>query len=692
MSGRIPQGFIDDLLDRLDIVDVVDHRVKLKKTGKNYSACCPFHEEKTPSFTVSPDKQFYYCFGCGASGNALGFLMEYEHLDFINAVEDLAKLAGLEIPRDNKPASAAQIAREKQRHEILDLLDKANDFYQEQLRQHPRKPQAVNYLKGRGLTGQICKDFGIGFSPPGWDNLKNQLCQNDAGLKRLEEAGMLIHNEEKNRHYDRFRERIMFPIRDKRGRVIGFGGRVLGDDKPKYLNSPETPVFHKGEELYGLWEARQAHSQIPKLIVVEGYMDVVALAQYDIRYAVATLGTACGEAHLNLAFKYTQEIIFCFDGDKAGRNAAKRALQASLPVINDGRQIKFIFLEEGQDPDSYVRQLGTENFLIRIEEIASPLEVFLFDSLSEDLDPTTMGGKALLSKRSAPMLNLLPKGVYRELMFQNLARRTDLPLDTLMDLINQPLPKPEPAPQEHKDKQNQPPSNEDRVAPQNNNPEHKGFSGGHEQPPAHLEAGALDDGYDQSFIQSQEQEYQTDYSEEFHSHEQGQQDASYNSEPPTHDYQPPQANSTVGAQQLTPQRLLIGLIISDPQLAKDLDNIEIYRELDDSDSQLLLKLCQCLKARPHFNILQLSGHWLASYGAEEWTHLKQISAQTTDVLKAATSNQQFDPAAELAGCQDKILKLNLRNQSRKQLSDLRGKALSELSDEEKAIYRRLTQR
>ncbi|MBB6521151.1 DNA primase [Pseudoteredinibacter isoporae] len=679
MSGRIPQSFLDDLLDRIDIVDVVDHRVKLKKTGKNYSACCPFHEEKTPSFTVSPDKQFYYCFGCGASGNALGFIMEYEHLDFPNAVDELAKLAGVEVPKEKQNTSPAQKAREKQRQEILSLLEKADSYYQLQLRQHNSKTQAVNYLKSRGLSGEICKRFGIGYVPAGWDNLKQELAKDPSTCKRLEEAGMLIHNQNKNSYYDRFRERIMFPIRDRRGRVIGFGGRVLGDEKPKYLNSPETPVFHKGEELYGLWEARQANSQIPRLLVVEGYMDVVALAQFDINYAVATLGTACGEAHLRLAFKHTQEIIFCFDGDNAGRNAAKRALSNSLPVMTDGLQIKFLFLEDGQDPDSYVRQFGKDKFLQRIEETASPLEDFLFDSLCEDIDASTMGGKAQLSKRAAPMLNLLPKGVYRELMFKHLAKRTELSLDTLLELIDQPLPA---LPNESKVPSDEVSAEEPQEAPSRDFPEQLPPDG--DNPWQAYEALAeqqVEENIDGAYTGPIE-----GYNESSAPDSRGPRTSNVltsNDIPPN--------RGTNQDNKLSPQKLLIGLLMSRPELAKELDDIELFSHFKDPDSQLLLRLGRCLQSRPHFNIHQLTGHWLASYGQQEWQKLKDIAEQSTSVLSAAMREGNFDDNAELKACEDKLLQQQQRESRQNKLKELKSKAFNELSTEEKTLFRQLIQ-
>ncbi|MEE4659893.1 MAG: DNA primase, partial [Halieaceae bacterium] len=315
MAGLIPQAFIDDLLDRADIVDVVDRRVKLKKSGKNYMACCPFHQEKSPSFSVNPEKQFYYCFGCGAGGNALGFLMDYENLEFPAAVEALADSLGMKVPREETQASRQQ---EQGQRELYPLLEQAARYYQRQLREHPGKAAAVDYLKSRGLTGEIARQFDLGFAPPGWDNLLKALGTTPQRIEQLKLAGMLVENES-GRQYDRFRERVVFPIRDARGRIIGFGGRVLGDDKPKYLNSPETPVFHKGRELYGLYQARQANRQLERVVIVEGYMDVIALAQHGISNATATLGTATGQAHLEKIYRLCPEVVFCFDGDSAGR-------------------------------------------------------------------------------------------------------------------------------------------------------------------------------------------------------------------------------------------------------------------------------------------------------------------------------------------------------------------------------------
>ncbi|MDP5070616.1 MAG: DNA primase, partial [Congregibacter sp.] len=439
MAGLIPQSFIYDLLDRVDIVDVIDRRVKLKKTGKNYSARCPFHDEKSPSFSVNPEKQFYYCFGCGAGGNALGFIMDYENIDFPQAVENLAGNVGLEVVREESRGQPTAAKGESPNKPLYDLMERSTQFYKDALKQHPQRQAAVDYLKNRGLTGVIARDFGLGFAPPGWDNLRTFLADDKNTEASAIAAGLLVKNDG-GRVYDRFRDRIVFPIRDRRGRVIAFGGRVLGDEKPKYLNSPESPIFHKGRELYGLYEARRANRKLERIIVVEGYMDVIALAQAGISYAVATLGTATSTEHLERIFRVVPEVVFCFDGDEAGRKAAERALHNTLPTMADGRQARFLFLREGEDPDSLVRKDGTQAFLDLVQA-AMPLEEFLFQSQAANLDTGTMEGRASLSKRALPMIRILPEGVYRELMFQSLAERTGLELASLMKLE---LPPPEP--------------------------------------------------------------------------------------------------------------------------------------------------------------------------------------------------------------------------------------------------------
>ena len=432
MAGRIPQSFIDDLLARINVLDIVESRVKLKRAGKNYSGLCPFHKEKSPSFTVNSDKQFYYCFGCGAGGNALGFIMEHDRLSFPEAVEELAKVAGIEVPRDE---SRVDHQREQLRKDIYSLLDDASNFYQEQLRQHNQKAKAVDYLKGRGLSGKIAALFGIGYAPPGWDNLLKKLTDSDADKPRLEQAGMLIHKEDTDRYYDRFRDRIMFPIRDMRGRVIAFGGRVLTDEKPKYLNSPETETFHKSRELYGLYEARKFNQNLDKLIIVEGYMDVVGLAQFGIGYAVATLGTATTEQHLQRLFKMVDEVIFCFDGDQAGRKAAGRALNTTLPVITDGKQARFLFLPEGEDPDSLVRQEGTEQFEQRLQE-ALPLSDFFFRTIGEDADLNSLDGRARFSNLALPMIQQMQPSILQQMMQDKISELTGLSLEQLNSITN----------------------------------------------------------------------------------------------------------------------------------------------------------------------------------------------------------------------------------------------------------------
>ncbi len=440
MAGLIPQSFIDDLLDRVDIVDVVDRRVKLKKTGKNYSACCPFHDEKTPSFSVNPEKQFYYCFGCGAGGNALGFIMDYENMEFPQAVENLADSVGMKVPREER-----EKPQQRSQRELYPLMEEVATFYQQQLRQHSTRDEAVNYLKGRGLTGQIAKQYDLGYAPPGWDNLLSALGKSDERTKQLLKGGMVVENEQ-GRRYDRFRHRVVFPIRDQRGRVIAFGGRVLGDDKPKYLNSPETEIFHKGRELYGLYQAKKANRSLERILVVEGYMDVIALAQHDITYAVATLGTATSTTHLEKIFRLCPEVVFCFDGDEAGRKAAGRALESALPAMQDGRQARFLFLPDGEDPDTLVRKLGKAQFEALIDA-AAPLEQHLFDSLSTGLDLNSMDGRARLSKLATPLLAKIPAGVYKQLMMQEMARHTGLETGQLQELVDVAPPPPPPEPE-----------------------------------------------------------------------------------------------------------------------------------------------------------------------------------------------------------------------------------------------------
>ncbi len=432
MAAYIPQNFIDDLLARADIVDVIGAKVTLKKTGKNYSGLCPFHQEKTPSFTVEPDKQFYYCFGCGKGGNAIGFVMDFDNIDYPQAIESLASSMGLEIPREESVAVKQQRERNAS---LFEVLQEACAYYQQQLRQHPAKAEAIAYLKQRGLSGEIARDFKLGFAPPGWQNLLDRVGTSDGKRQLLLNTGMLIDNPEKKTRsvYDRFRNRIMFPIHDQRGRVIAFGGRVIGDEKPKYLNSPETPVFHKGEELYGLYEARQKLRHLSRFLIVEGYMDVIALAQHDIAYAVATLGTATSAAHLKRLFKLVPEVVFCFDGDEAGRQAAWRALKEAIPLMEDGRSARFLFLPDGEDPDSQVRKTGTKAFEAELDE-ATPLAEFFFENLSSQVDMSSLEGRAKLGTLAMPMIKQFPQGILRQLILDQLAKKTGVDLKTLSQL------------------------------------------------------------------------------------------------------------------------------------------------------------------------------------------------------------------------------------------------------------------
>lgn len=431
MAGLIPQAFIDDLLSRVDIVDVIDKRIKLRKTGKNYSALCPFHTEKSPSFSVEPDKQFYYCFGCGAGGNALGFVMDYERMDFPQAVEILASDCGLEVPREEGAKEDKSKGETKQ---LLSILQAANLYYQQQLRTHPQRSKAVDYLKGRGLTGQVAKHFSIGFAPPGWDNLLNSIGSSPENIELMLKAGLLIKRDQDG-HYDRFRDRIIFPIRDTRGRVLGFGGRVLTDEKPKYLNSPETPVYHKANELYGLYEAKRANSKLKHILIVEGYMDVVALAQHGIDCAVATLGTATNSTHLTRLFRLVSAVIYCFDGDNAGRTAAWRGLQTTLPILEDGRQVRFLFLPEGEDPDTLIRKIGKDRFETLLAG-ATSLADFFFDHLGAGIDTHSIEGRAKLSSLAAPLLRQLPMGIYRQLMIDRLALMAGVDNKTIDNLLH----------------------------------------------------------------------------------------------------------------------------------------------------------------------------------------------------------------------------------------------------------------
>ena len=426
MAGLIPQDFIDDLIARADVVEVIGKRIQLKKAGREFKACCPFHDEKTPSFTVSPGKGFYHCFGCGAHGTAIGFLMEYEHMSFVEAIESLASIMGVDVPRDETERPARRY------DELFSLMSSVERHWQVCLKENAN---AIDYLKQRGIDGATAKRFGIGFAPDSWSDVLEKFGKTPEAQERLLITGLVIRKDN-GKHYDRFRDRIMFPIRDTRGRTIGFGGRALGDGEPKYLNSPETVLFHKGRELYGLYEARQALRQIERLVVVEGYMDVVALARHGIDFSIATLGTATTTDHLNILFRLTDNVFFSFDGDRAGKAAAWRALENSLPQVREGRQIRFVFLPDGHDPDSYVNEQGPDAFIEAIDE-GVVLSDFLIEELSSQVDMSTVDGKARLAELAKPLLHKIPHGVYYELLIDKLANKIGLPTTRLEKMLGQ---------------------------------------------------------------------------------------------------------------------------------------------------------------------------------------------------------------------------------------------------------------
>lgn len=597
MAGLIPQRFIDDLLDRVDIVDVIGARLELRKTGKNHSARCPFHDEKTPSFSVNPDKQFYYCFGCGAGGNSIGFVMDYDHVDFPQAVETLSALVGMEVPREARQNDQ----RDSQRKALYDILDQAKRFYRHQLSQHSSARQAIDYLKQRGLSGTIADKFDIGFAPPGWDNLLLAISENhhqnsiedntdavdDKTIALLTESGLLVNRQEDNKRYDRFRHRIIFPIRDTRGRTIAFGGRVLGDDKPKYLNSPETPVFHKGRELYGLYEANQSRQSSSNLIVVEGYMDVVALAQHGIENAVATLGTAVSAAHLEKIFRYTSEVVFCFDGDKAGRQAGRRALETALPLMTDGRSAKFLFLDEGEDPDTLVRKIGSEPFRNLISK-STPLSTFLFSLCEDGLDLDLADDCARLSTLAAPLLKQLPVGVFRQLLFDQLAKKTGMSTETLTQLIA--------------------PAVDETPPPWDDASDH--------EPPHH---GTPYEDYDDSYASNSD--YPPNHG--------GEPDTRFRKKPPAS--RPVRAPKFV---QFKPLHWLIALLVNHPVLVKNLEQLDAVQALDIDDIELLRNLLTLLSSNPTYTINHILGYWRGVHGQEQGEILAGIAA--TDLVNLPT--------------------------------------------------------
>ena len=426
MSGLIPQHFIDDLIARVDIVEVMGNRIQLKKAGKEFKSVCPFHDDSNPSLTISPVKGFYHCFSCGAHGTAVGFLMNYEHLSFVEAIESLASNLGIEIPYEKNQQPI------KKNNNLFDLLERIQAHYQLELK---NDETAIEYLKNRGITGKIAKRFNIGYAPSGWRNIMDSFGKSSTEIEKLTTLGLVIPKDNNN-HYDRFRERIMFPIRDSRGRFIGFGGRILNQDQPKYLNSPETPLFHKGRELYGLYECQQALRKIERLVVVEGYMDVISLAQHGIDYAVASMGTATTDDHFNRLFRLTAYISLCFDGDQAGLDAAWRALNNALKHIREGRQIKFVFLPENDDPDTFIKKNSAAIFEKELDN-GKDLSDFLIDKLTIDIDIKSIDGRARLAEQAKPLISVIPEGIFKELIIDKLSQSVGLSSKKLTSLITE---------------------------------------------------------------------------------------------------------------------------------------------------------------------------------------------------------------------------------------------------------------
>ncbi|MGF6151125.1 DNA primase [Pseudomonas fluorescens] len=595
MAGLIPQSFIDDLLNRTDIVDVVSSRLQMKKAGKNYTACCPFHKEKTPSFSVSPDKQFYYCFGCGAGGNALGFIMDHDNLDFPQAVEELAKAAGMEIPREE--SGRPHKPRQPTDSPLYPLLTAAADFYRQALKSHPARKAAVDYLKGRGLTGEIARDFGLGFAPPGWDNLFKHLSSDTLQQKAMIDAGLLIENAETGKRYDRFRDRVMFPIRDSRGRIIAFGGRVLGDDKPKYLNSPETAVFHKGQELYGLYEARKNNRNLDEIIVVEGYMDVIALAQQGLRNAVATLGTATSEEHLKRLFRVVPNVLFCFDGDQAGRNAAWRALESTLSSLQDGRRARFLFLPEGEDPDTLIRSEGTDAFRARINQHAQPLADYFFQQLTEESDPRSLEGKAHMATLAAPLIDKVPGANLRTLMRQRLTEITGLNSEAVSQLVHS--------------------------APQ-------------DSPPAYDPGIDYDAMPDYSDYHQPQEAYAPQ--QEWTPKKPGSGGKKWDNKPwdkkgKRDERSPPRIPIAVEA----PTLIALRTLIHHPQLAGKVETADHFANESNTYAQLLIALIEAVQKNPKLNSIQLMARW---HGTEQGRLLKAL-AEKEWLIEGDNLEQQF---------------------------------------------------
>lgn len=633
MAGLIAQGFIDDLLNRTDIVEVVGSRVQLKKSGKNYTACCPFHQEKTPSFSVNHEKQFYYCFGCGAGGNALGFIMDHDHLDFPEAVEELAKRAGVEVEREDSNSTTPQKPRQPADSPLYALLTAASEYYRTALKSHPQRNAAVNYLKQRGVSGVIARDFALGFAPPGWDNLSKHLGGDSLQEKALIDAGLLAENADSQRRYDRFRDRIIFPIHDSRGRIIGFGGRVLGDDKPKYLNSPETAVFHKGQELYGLFEARKHNRQLNEIIVVEGYMDVIALAQQGLRNAVATLGTATSEEHIKRLFRVVPNILFCFDGDNAGRKAAWRALEATLSNLKDGQQARFLFVPDGEDPDSLIRSEGLEAFQARIAQQSVALTEYFFTHLAEEVNLDSLEGKAHMATLAAPLIERIPGANLRALMRQKLLQLTGL-------------------------------SGVANVSTESN-------------PPPQDWAPTPDYEHDAAEFASYSPFHTDDYPDmPEHAATQSPKKYDRKEKPWSKKSAPAQQSNRAKTAVETPHLAALRTLLHHPHLALKVDTASKLAAEDDLYAQLLVSLLEALQKSPNLSPLQLIARW---YGTEQG-HLLRVLAEKEWLIDAENLEQQFfDTITSLASRQRERLIEQLLNKAR---SD-------ELSSEDKQHLRAL---
>jgi DNA primase len=643
MAGRIPQNFIDDLISRLDIIDVVSARTRLKKAGKNYSACCPFHNEKTPSFTVSPDKQFYYCFGCGATGSALKFVMEFDGLEFPDAVEKLAGDLNIEVPREG----THQQNREPQYRELHALTQKAADFFEKQLRTSKDKDKAIEYLKDRGLSGKAAKFFSIGYAPPGWDNLQNTLAPgekndstNNKTIKQLISCGMTIEKED-GRTYDRFRDRVMFPIRNVKGQVIAFGGRVLGDEKPKYLNSPETPIFHKGQELYGLYEARKIRQKLTRMIIVEGYMDVVALAEYGIHYAVATLGTSTSEHHIRRLFKVVPEIIFCFDGDNAGRKAAQRAMETVIPALQDGLQARFLFLPDGEDPDTIVRKEGKEAFEKRLDN-SKHLPEFVFDSVKEQVDFDTLDGKARFGQLAAPLISRLPTGMLKELMQQQLSQETGIKQEILAKL----LPTENEQPNQHRAIRQQPdPTIKpqiDQAAPQHTSSQYD----------------------DNQYYNSEEQDFNAS---DFMESDDSAQLSSKTAIP---------RNTKEDKQLATLTQKALTLLVKFPESAQRIEPLEDFEPEDESE-RLLCEILKKLKQSPQSSSIGLLIQWTGTPFSE---HLKNIANQPLELPEGV------DPSNDIQGTLQNLKLRLLRREFQTLQIKIAENSFTSLTIEEKARY------